>query len=219
MPTTMPTGGSSCARKASAPCGSAWLARSRAARPRSDRAPATTRRPGQAGARPSPAGCPLARKAISTFVTGLPRPVAAAFSAAAGASVGAGSGRNSTAAASAAATVARKQRGREAQDRAGTFRRPAPRWRAGGPPRRASSAPVRPLADRRLGQRHVDGIEAHPDQCKQQSVGDEANDRCEGFARGDRPARNPQHKHRQGRHRTASAVVMVAAARVAPRAQ
>ena len=47
----------------------------------------------------------MARKAISTLVTGLPRPVAAMFAATAGASVGAGSGRASTPAASAAATI------------------------------------------------------------------------------------------------------------------
>ena len=50
----------------------------------------------------------MARKAISTFVTALPMPVAPAFAAASGASVGAGSGKYRTAAASIAATIAER---------------------------------------------------------------------------------------------------------------
>jgi hypothetical protein len=87
----------------------------------------------------------IARNAINTLVTGLPRPVAAAFAAAAGASVGAGSGRNSTLTASAVATVA--------ESTAASKRRIAPgRSTAAGPSlaRRlvaapSSNAPVKPL--------------------------------------------------------------------------
>ena len=136
----------------------------------------------------------MARKAINTLVTGLPRVVAAAFSAAAGASVGAGSGRNSTEAASAAATSAEKQRGeQDAMCTPGVQQRPAsfcpPQAR-----RRAEQQRARqPAADRGLSQGHVGGAETHPREGEQEPVGDKAGDRGKGLASGYCPDRDAQH--------------------------
>src|SRR6516165_3024827 len=102
MPTTMPSGVSNRARNASGP---AVLApRSGDGGPPQKRSDASDHTPTRASRSTTFSNIvSMARKAISTLVTGLPRPVAPAFAAAAGASVGAGSGRSSTPAASAAA--------------------------------------------------------------------------------------------------------------------
>ena len=139
----------------------------------------------------------IARKAISTFVTGLPRPVAAAFSAAAGASVGAGSGRNSTRPRAPPRPIAREHRGQQAQDRAGTFRRRRHLAGAQAGRRAEQQRAGQAAADRGLRQRHVGGTETHPDEREQQPVGDEADDRGEGLARGDRPDGDANTTHRQ----------------------
>ena len=161
MPTTMPIGGSSRARKASTPCGSAWWRGP--GRPPQSRSGASDHTPTSASSSTTfSSRVSIARKAISTFVTGLPRPVAATFSAAAGASVGAGSGRDSTPAASAAATIAESTAAPTRSMPSGPFRR---RRRlagaqAGGRAQQQDAAQA--AADRGLGQRHVDGVRDAP---------------------------------------------------------
>jgi hypothetical protein len=144
MPTTMPTGGSSRARNTSAP----------ASPPRrSGTVLSPVRRSGASDHTPTKARTSttfssivsIARKAISTLVTGLPRPVVAAPSAAAGASVGAGSGNSSTAPASTPATAA-ESRAAAARGKRGGRSLPVAAPVSGSRDAAPSSrAPVRPL--------------------------------------------------------------------------
>ena len=96
MPTTIPMGGSSAREKGEHAVSDRPGARPRDGRPRR-RSGASDHTPIRASSSTIfSSSVSIARKASSTAVTGLPTPVAPAFSAAAGASVGAGSGRNST---------------------------------------------------------------------------------------------------------------------------
>ena len=95
-----------------------------------------------------------------------------------------------------------EHRGQQAQDRAGTFRPPPASSLGAQAGRRAEQQRAgQAAADRRLGQRHVGGIEAHPHEREQQAVGDEADDRREGLARGDRPDRRRSARRRRARSR------------------
>ena len=110
------------------------------------------------------------------------------FAAACGASVGAGSGNSSTIAASPADT--RAQRTAAARRRVArrlARRRPTRLGRAQPGARTEQQPPGHSAAERGLGQRDIGCRKTHPDQREQQAVGDKADNRGEGVARGNGP--------------------------------
>ena len=130
-------------------------------------------------------------------MTGLPRPVAPTFATAAARERRRRMGQGEHAGRERRRDRRRQRRSRRGARRSGPLGR---RPRLGDPQagRRTEQQDAgQAAADGGLGERHVDGVEAHPDERQQQAVGDESDDRGEGVAGDDRPDGDGQDQHRQ----------------------